>query len=406
MPDHDLIGNRLREIRRRRGMTQEELANAAGLSVQVVKKIEQGGSARLETLHQLARTLGVVTVTFVGSTSPEPKEADHDEAVLSDIRSAINPPMGLGGRPVYGTADGDELDLARLNRAVNTMTEAYHSDRYDRLAGFLPALVRSAHHHVEGYSDGQRLDALRTRASIVGLAGRYLIQVRAHDLALVALHMSLRDALEIGDMPLAAAAVSGQAHAMLRQGRFAEVERLCAETAQELEPRMSKATPDQLAAWGWMLLRASAAASRNNRPEEAQEYIGVAAAAAGPLQREHKTVDSKTFGPVTVALKAAENALVRGDAGKTLELSSSLRRGDDMTHEEWDRHLLDEARAHSETNDPDRAIEILLEIRGRSPQWLRYQQMARDTLRDVMSKKVRTLTDDQRALADLMGVTD
>ncbi|TDC09740.1 XRE family transcriptional regulator [Nonomuraea longispora] len=398
------MGDRLRELRRRRGMTQEEVAHAAGLSVQVVKKIEQGGSARLETLHQLARTLGVVTLTFVGSTSPEPREADHDEAVLSDIRSAINPPMGLSGRPVYGTADGDELDLARLNKAVNAMTAAYHSDRYDSLAGFLPALVRSAHHHVEAYSE--RRDALRTRANIVGLAGRYLIQVRAHDLALVALHMSLKDALEIGDTPLAAAAVSGQAHAMLRQGRFDEVERLCAETAQELEPQLSKATPDELAAWGWMLLRASAAAARNNRPQEAREYIGMATAAAGPLQREHRTVDSKTFGPVTVALKAVENAVVGGDAAKALELSAPLRRGDDMTDEEWDRHLLDEARAHSETNNPDGAVDILLGIRGRSPQWLRYQQMARDTLRDVMSKRARTLTGDQRVLADYMGVSE
>ncbi|GAA5076904.1 helix-turn-helix domain-containing protein [Thermocatellispora tengchongensis] len=406
MPDHESIGDRLREIRRRRGMTQEEVAHAANLSVGVVKKIEQGGSARLETLHQLARALGVVTLTFVGSTSPEPREADHDEAVLSDIRSAINPPLGLSGRPVYGTADGDELDLARLNRAVNAMTDAYHSDRYDRLAGFLPALIRSAHHHVEGGGEAQRGETLRTRANIVGLAGRYLIQVRAHDLALVALHMSLRDALEIGDTPLAAAAVSGQAHAMLRQGRFDEVERLCASTAQELEPQISKATPDQLAAWGWMLLRASAAAARNNRPHEAREYIGMAAAAAGPLHREHKTVDSKTFGPTTVALKSAENALVGGNPSKTLELSASLTRDANMTGEEWDRHLLDEARAHVQTNDPDKAVGLLLDIRQRSPQWLRYQQMARDTVRDVITLRVRSLTEHQRQLADFMGIQE
>ncbi|HEX4817583.1 MAG TPA: helix-turn-helix transcriptional regulator [Nonomuraea sp.] len=406
MPDHEAIGDRLRELRRRRGMTQEELAHASGLSVQVVKKIEQGGSARLETLHQLARTLGVVTVTFVRSTSPEPREADHDDVVLSEIRSAINPPMGLLGRPLYGSADGDELDLGRLNKTVAAMSDAYHSDRYDKLAGFLPALVRSAHHHVEAYSGDQRKAALYTRANIVGLTGRYLIQVRAHDLALVALHMSLRDALEIGDTPLAAAAVSGQAHAMLRQGRFAEVERLCADSAQALEPQMSKATPDQLAAWGWMLLRASAAAARNNRPGEARDYLGMAAAAAGPFRSEHRTVDGKTFGPVTVALKAAENALVGGDAVKTLQLSEQLRKGDDITDEEWDRHLLDVARAHCDTNSPDRAVEVLLDIQGRSPQWLRYQQMARDTVRSVLERRRRTLTEDQRALADMVGIRD
>ncbi|MDP9866353.1 MULTISPECIES: helix-turn-helix domain-containing protein [Streptosporangium] len=407
MTDSQEIGDRLREVRRRRGMTQEELAKASNLSLQVVKKIEQGGSARLETLHQLARTLGVVTLTFVGPTSPEPMEDNHDDVVLADMRSVINPPMGLSGRPIYGTADSDNLDLSRLSAAVKVVAGAYHADRYDDLASFLPALVRSAHHHVDGYADSQeRHEALRLRADVVGLAGRYLIQIRAHDLALMALHASLMDALEIGDTALAAAAVSGQAHAMLRQGRLAEVERLCRETAEQIEPQLSKATPNQLAAWGWMLLRASAAAARNNRPQEAQEYHGMAAAAAAPLQREHHTVDYKTFGPVTVALKAVENALVAGDPVRALELSAPLRRGDDMTSEEWDRHLLDEARAHVQTGGVDSATEILLELRGRSPRWLRYQQLGRDTLRDVLVARTRTLSEEQRALADFMGIRE
>ncbi len=407
MTDPEDIGDRLRKVRRRRGMTQEELAHASNLSLQVVKKIEQGGSARLETLHQLARTLGVRTLTFVGPTSPEPTEDNHDDAVLADMRSAINPPIGLSGRPIYGTADGDDLDLARLNKAVNAMAGAYHADRYDDLASFLPALVRSAHHHVDGLmGTKQQQDALRTRADVVGLAGRYLIQIRAHDLALIALHASLRDALEIEDIPMAAAAVSRQAHAMLRQGRFAEVEQLCMETAEQIEPQMSKATPAQLAAWGWMLLRASAAASRNNRPDEAREFHGIAAAAAAPLQREVQTMDYTTFGPLTVAMKEVENALVGGNPGRAIELSAPLTQGNDMTPEEWNRHLLDKASAHAQTGNTEGATEILLDLRGRSPHWLRYQQMARDTLREVLTVRARTLTEDQRVLADFMGVRE
>ncbi|MFI6905251.1 helix-turn-helix domain-containing protein [Nonomuraea sp. NPDC050394] len=403
MSADESMGNRLRDKRRLKGWTQEDLAHAANLSLPVVKKIEQGGSARLETLHQLARALGVVTLTFVTPRSPEPRDEDHDAAVLAEIRAAINPPIGLQGTPLYGGAD-DDLDLTRLDQAIGAMTRAYHSDRYDALAEILPALVRSAHHHVNGLPDRVRSDALRTRANIVGLTGRYLIQIRAHDLALTALHASLRDALEIDDKPLAAAAISGQAHAMLRQGRFAEVERLCSDAADSLEPRVSSASADQLAAWGWMLLRASAAAARNNRPQEAREYHGMAAAAAGPLQREHRTVDAKTFGPLTVQMKQAENALIGGDPGAALEMSAGLRRSSDMTGEEWDRHQLDVARAHSQTNGADQAVGVLLDLRSRSPHWLRYQQMARDTFRDVIHSSSRALTDDQRALADYLGV--
>ncbi|GAA0938390.1 helix-turn-helix domain-containing protein [Nonomuraea longicatena] len=400
------IGDTLREKRRLRGWTQEELAHEAGLSLQVVKKIEQGGTARLETLHQLARSLGVVTLTFVAPKSPEPRDDDHDVAVLSEIRAAITPPIGLRGLPMHETVDAEDLDLPRLNRAVEAMVRAYHSDRYDDLAGILPALVHSAHHHVAGLSNRSRHDALRTRAAIVGLAGRYLIQVRAHDLALTALHASLRDALEIDDTPLAAAAISGQAHAMLRQGRFAEVERLCADTADTLEPRISSASPDQLAAWGWMLLRASAAAARNNRPEEARDYHRVADAAAASLQGEHPTVDAKTFGPLTVKMKTVENALVGGTPAKALELAATLQRTVGITNEEWGRHRLDVARAHSLTGHPDQTVEMLMDLRRQTPQWLRYQQIARDIYRDVINAGSRALTDDQRNLADFLGICD
>ena len=57
----------------------------------------------------------------------------------------------------------------------------------------------------------------------------------------------------------------------MRQGRFGEVEALCVASADAIEPRMSRATPGQLAAWGRLLVRAAAAAARNNRPEEARE---------------------------------------------------------------------------------------------------------------------------------------
>lgn len=398
------IADRVRELRRRRGMTQEELAEAASVSVTVVRKIEQGGTARMETYHQLARALGVQTVMFVSASSPEPTEESVDDVVLADMRSAINPPRTLSGRPLHGTADADTADLVRLERALRSVAAAYHADRYDDLARLMPALVRSAHHHVAFYDGGQdRHEALRLRSDITGLAGRYLIQVRAHDLALVAMHTSLTDAVEIGHTPLAAAAISGQAHAMLRQGRLVEVEDLCAQTADEIEPRVSRATPDELAAWGWMLLRASAAASRNNRPGEAAEYLSTARAAAAPLTGEHQTVDYKTFGPTTVGLKGPENALIGGRPDEVLDLSRGLA-PDGLHAEEWDRHRLDVAHAQVLKGDPDGATETLTEIRRAHPGWLRYQQLGRDTVRSILASRPRMPSEAQRSLAELMGV--
>src|SRR5690606_41991894 len=108
-----------------------------------------------------------------------------------------------------------------------------------------------------------KVRARRVRADVIVSAGRYLIQVREHDLALMALRDALTDALTADDPVFAAAVVPVQSWALLRQARFDEVEKLCERTADKVEPtKLSKATPDELGAWGHLLLWASAAAAR------------------------------------------------------------------------------------------------------------------------------------------------
>lgn len=77
-------------------MSQEQLAEAAGLSVGVVRKVEQGGNVQVETLHMLARALGTTTSSLFATEAPEPLHADvGDGPKLSELRRALMPPVGL-----------------------------------------------------------------------------------------------------------------------------------------------------------------------------------------------------------------------------------------------------------------------------------------------------------------------
>jgi transcriptional regulator with XRE-family HTH domain len=59
------FGRRLRQLRRQKDLTQEQLADAAGISVDMLSNIERGVNApSFETLAKLARVLGV-TVTGI-----------------------------------------------------------------------------------------------------------------------------------------------------------------------------------------------------------------------------------------------------------------------------------------------------------------------------------------------------
>ena len=405
MPE-STIADRCRELRRRNGLTQEELAEKAHLSLGVIEKIEQGKTVRMESLHAVARALNVVTVTFVAPNSPEPRES-LDEMVLAEMRSAIHPPVSITGHPLFGLTPAGVPDLDRLRRAVQNVARAYHADRYDDLASLMPALVRSAHHHVDTVGSGQdHAEALRLRADVTGIAGRYLIQIRAHDLALIALQTSLRDAIEIGDQPLAAAAVSSQAWAMLRQGRLTEAEQLCVRAADEVEPKMSTATPDQLSAWGWLLHRAAGAASRNNRPAEAREYAAIARTAGARMEQERDDLAGhQSFGPVSAGALGPEVELLAGRPDEALHLAELIPRN--VGHAEpstWNRHQVDVARANVGVGNPDRATEIMTRLRLQHGTWLKHQQPARDTTRAILATRPRTLTEDQRLLANFMGV--
>ncbi|WP_433426410.1 helix-turn-helix domain-containing protein (plasmid) [Microtetraspora malaysiensis] len=402
-------GARLRELRKRRGLTQEELAEQAGLSLAVIKKIEQGGTARMETYRQIAQVLGVQTVWFVSPGSPRPTTDTGDDTVLAEMRSAVTPPIGFDGSPILGTADYDDIALPRLRDAAVALGRAYHADRYDDLAHLLPALVRSAHYHVLRFDDDgdDRAEAYRLRSAVLGLAGRYLIQVRAHDLALISLQRAQQDALVIGDMPLAAAAMSSQAWAMLRQGRFWEVEQLCAQAADRIEPRMSTATTDEVAAWGKLLMRASAGAVRNNRPEEANEYLTLAETAATRVGREHMLAGQFAFGPLSAALQRPENAMIEGRPDVALEAMANLPRGVGRTNSSTrNRARLDEARALIRMGDADKATDVMAGLRHTAPEWLRYQQAARDVTSEIVESRTRTLSNEQRNLVDFLDVED
>lgn len=406
MPE-SAAADRCRELRRRRGMTQEELAEKAGISAGSVRKLEQGGQMRMETLHKIARALGVVTVTFASPTAPEPRETSVDEMVLADIRSAIHPPIDWNGQPIFELSPTGEPDLGRMRSAVRTAAVAFHAVRYDDLGATLPALVRSAHHHVEAFDVGRdHEEALRLRAEITGLAGRYLVQVREPELALVSLQTALRDALEIGDTRLAASAMCTQARAMLRQGRLGEVERLCVRTADEIEPKMSTATADQLAGWGLLMMNAAAAAARNNRPEEAREYAAVTRTAGARMEREEDhRAPHVSFGPVTAGIAGPEVELIIGHPDAALRLAERIpRNAGRASTSQWSRHLLDVARANIDVGNTDRATGIMTKLRKEHSGWLRYQQPARDAVREILATRPRMPTEEQRALAEFMNV--
>ncbi|MFF7800287.1 helix-turn-helix domain-containing protein [Streptomyces olivaceus] len=401
----------VRNHRRREGWTQERLAEEADLSVGTVRKVEQGGTASVETIHALARALGTTTSSLFASEAPAPvHEAEGDGPKLTELRRALMPPIGL---TAVITEPTDVRDLHSIQSEIDDSHSLYHDDRYNSVARRLPGILRAAETAV-ALSEGEaRQEAVVTRAGAFLLAGKYLTQVRRYDMAYHALSRAIVDAREAGNTQLAATGVVGMGWLLLRQDRFDEAEQLAAATAEEIEPRPSSAAPGQWAVWGELNLRVASAARRNNRPDVAKTARRMAATAASALDREHVNFRQHwtTFGPVTAETKVIEDLALIGDARGVLNRLSdgpvspkAVKRLGRPSANNWGRHRLDVAKAHVILGSHQDAMDELAGVKEESPEWLRHQAMARHVMRHILSTRKRTLTQDMRDMAVHLGV--
>ncbi|MFE7413173.1 helix-turn-helix domain-containing protein [Streptomyces laurentii] len=401
----------VRNHRRRLGWTQERLAEEAELSVGTVRKVEQGGTASVETIHILARALDTTTSSLFASEVPAPvREAEGDGPKLTELRRALMPPVGLTA------VVADPADLHDLRSLQSDITDAhllYQADRYNSVARRLPGILRAGEAAVALGGGDERHQAIATRAGAFLLAGKYLTQVRRYDMAYHALSRAIADARDIGNTQLAVTGVVGMGWLLLRQDRFDEAEQLATATADKVEPRLSTATPAQWAIWGELLLRVASAAVRNNRPDVAKQARRMAATAASALDCEH--VDFRehwgTFGPVTAETKRIEDLSLIGDARGVLNLADrglvgarALAAYGRPGMNTWGRHRLDVVRAHVQLGSHQDAMDELTGLKATASEWLKHQNIARHVMGDILAKRKRTLTDDMREMASHLGI--
>lgn len=404
----------VRKYRRAAGWSQEDLGLHAGLSTGTIRKLERGGSVKVETLHAIARALGIETSRLMAADASAPvRGEDPNRWNLRDLRIALTPAVGLAGAPSRPV--GEEPSLRQLRRATMDGVVLYRSDRYGSIAATLPDLIRRADEAVAYFDDGEEhRRALLARSEILQLAGRYLTQIRQYDIAYTALRNAIQDARAAGDLTVAASGVGGLCWTLLRTGRFDEAERIASEAMDLVEPKIRKAEPRHYVAWGGLAMEAAAAAVRNNRPQEARDYRHAAAVAATAVGRtpENSLSHWPAFGVVMAALKALEDAMIVGDARSVVRRASEEEA---LSPKAWSRlgrphpndghrFSLDVARAHVRTGDPQAGMDELKRLYDSAPEWLRHQQAAASTMEEILSTRKRTLTGDMREVAAHLGV--
>ena len=106
MPDN--FGNRLRALRKKSGLTQEELADALSVSYMTIRRWEnEKTTPRMDDIKALAKALGVSEADLLNEPPPNSGEwvisfktvARFDDKEVIDLTGKISPVCGIQAAP-------------------------------------------------------------------------------------------------------------------------------------------------------------------------------------------------------------------------------------------------------------------------------------------------------------------
>lgn len=380
------IGDRIARLRLRRKLTQEGLAERAGLSVDIVRKLEQGvrQTARLTTLNALAGALDVEPSILVGQpTTFEVREEGDRPSVLA-LRQAVSPVCDLlGVEP-----DTEEPPtVAELQASLSSMEVIRREGRMGEIGVLLPQLIHDARAATRAYSGDEASAAQSVLAEAYQVAATTLTALGKEDAAFTALERSREAAARSDDPHLAVVGVSTLAWVLTKQGRLADAERMAMTTAEQIEPNFRSA-PAELALWGVLLLRAATAAVRQGKRDAVRDLLNLTSAAAAGIGMDR--LDYATpFGPTNVGVAKVNFLVEMEECAEALRVSRVVPDLSSLPPTWRARFHVDQALAYAGLNKDDGALQALLTAERTAPEWMRYHATSRRLVADLRGRERR-----------------
>jgi tetratricopeptide (TPR) repeat protein len=232
------------------------------------------------------------------------------------------------------------------------------------------------------------------------IAGYVANLMGARDLAYAAIGHSQMAAERAADALRGALVRSGRAWVYLRDARLREALSLAERSAAEIEPRFSRATPGELAAYGSHVNFAAVVASRMGDKDRAADFLSQSHATGARMGREVRA-HGTLFGPVSAATQAVGVNVALGQTGKALTLIDSIHDVSSLTAAAQNRYAMDKAMAHADAKQWGKALDTLETTLRDAPDWARHQ-----TLPGVIVQKVgKASTAQLRRVSELIGVS-
>lgn len=399
----DALATNLARSRKARNLSQEQLAEAAGVGVDTVGRIERGErrTTRPATVAKLAAALDTSSDALLGLSTDV--VVDH-QLDLMGLRRAVTATSSIPGLDAF-TDSAELVSLHELSANIHHAWKAYVSGHHQRLLVSLPTVLADARRLVHaGHGDdkavAQRLLSTTYRLA-AGLAGR----LDSNDLAWTAVERALA-AAGGSDSPDLQLAVSHRylAWTLVRQGRLGDAERVAVAAAERIEPRLLERDPTKVGIFGNLLFNAASAALRSGNVARADDLLAVAQAAAVRTGADSAT-EAAIFGPRVAALQQIDHLMRAGDPGEALARSCHLPVPPGGAPAFWEAgHQLHLAQAAVRVRRDRLALEHLDRARQLAPDWSRRQPLGATVMRGLLDQATRRQGTQFSGLAKHFGV--
>ncbi|WP_308114511.1 helix-turn-helix transcriptional regulator [Streptomyces sp. ISL-12] len=395
------IGDRVARLRVRRKLTQEGLAEHAGLSVDIVRKLEQGvrQTARLATINALARALDVEPSALLGQPATFEVRGEEDPPSVLALRQAVSPVSDLIGEE---EAEPEEPPaIAQLRNSLRSTERIRREGRLGEIGALLPQLIRDAKDAARSHSGTDAAAAHSVLAEAYQVAATTFTALGKEDAAFTALERSMAAVARADDPHLESVGYSSLAWVLTKQGRLADAERVALSAAERIEPGF-RSHPLELALWGVLLLRAATAAVRLERRDAVRELLSMARAAAARIGVDR--LDYATpFGPTNVGVAEVNFLVEMGDTSEALRAARAVTGLASLPPTWRARFHVDRALAHADLNRDGGALQALLAAERAAPEWMRYHSTSRRLVTDLRNRE-RRRTSPVLELADRLNI--
>lgn len=380
-PDYQqALGRKIAAERRRRGLSQPELARMLGRSVAWVSQVERGVRKvdRMSVLETVAGALDLplaelaAEAPVVAAVTEEPPDARGLRLVLSGAY-ALQALLNGRGAPALGTL------RTRTRQAWNLTHAGRHTDLTELLRSLVPDLETAT----RTLPASRRREASELMAATYQACSAALDKLGEPEAAWIAADRAMSAAERAGNPMLVAAGAFRLVFVFLTARHYDQAEETARTAADALRSRVDQGDSQAMSLWGALTSQRAVIASRVNDAGSAYGHLEQARQVAEQLGEGRNDYNTE-FGPAKVALYEIAVAVELGDAGRALRTAATVDTTG-LSVERQARMLIDVARAHAQRRQIGEAVAALRQAEDITPEQVRTHEAVRQLVSDLLT---------------------